>query len=161
MLCLNKLSVSTVPWKFGRPTFFGGQIPQCSGYGFIDFGSGSSILGWIPIRIRMQSLSRVLLINKWKSYSWKQILIFFFYPKHCYNLSLGLLKERPSYRSCLSPQKRTSSTLNIKDLNFFLFWWSFLPSWIRIRHCPDWIQIGIRNSGIPEFYYDNLIIVCR
>jgi hypothetical protein len=33
-------------------------------------------------------------------------------------------------------QKRTSSTVlkNMKILDFFLFLWAFLPSWIRIRN---------------------------
>ncbi len=39
---------------------------QCFGFVFIWYGSGSSILGWIPIWIRIQSGSRVLMTKNWK-----------------------------------------------------------------------------------------------
>ncbi len=40
--------------------------------------------------------------------------------------------------------KRYGLTLHptLQNMNFFSFWGSFLPSWIRIRiHWPDWIRI--------------------
>ncbi len=47
-------------------------IRQGCGSALISSGSGSSILGWTPIRIRIQSGSRALMTkNLQKNYSWK------------------------------------------------------------------------------------------
>ncbi len=89
------------------------------GFGFVPVfiwhGSGSSILGWIPIRIQIQTTTY---------------------------LSLGLHKGRPNLLkkpSALKSQKRTSSTSkHIISLFFSTFCGSFLPSWIRIPNTdPD------------------------
>ncbi len=95
---------------------------------FIWSGSGSSILGWIPIRI--QSGSRVFTTKNVKKFTAEK-------KKFC------IKREHPALQ-------------NMKLLNFFYFCGSFLPSWIRIRipnTDPDsltWlnpgpIRIWIRN----------------
>ncbi len=81
----------------------------------MDFESGSSILGWIPIRIRIQSGSRV------------------WCPKIAIYLSLGLYKRRPSYRR--SHQKRTSSTSKHEISDFFLFFAFFCHPDPDPKHC--------------------------
>ncbi len=50
---------------------------QCFGSGFIDSGSGSSILGWIPIRILFQIRIRF----DWKNLQLKKEFDIFFYQK--------------------------------------------------------------------------------
>jgi hypothetical protein len=110
--------------------------------------SGSSILGWIPIRIRMQFLSRVFFwLKNEKTYSWKQILIFFsniaiIYP-------LASLKDVQATGEAFSPQKRTSSTLKHESSLFFLFLWVIfaLPD-------PDPLTSG---SGTNHWYSGILI----
>ncbi len=67
--------------------------------------SGSSILGWTPIRICIQY--RVTMTKIGKNLQLKMI---FFWSKITIYLSLGLHKERTSYRRSLQPPKRTSST---------------------------------------------------
>ncbi len=115
---------------------------QGCGSAFISFGSGSSILGWIPIRIRIQSGSRSLMTKNWKNYSWKN----FFLSKTAIYLFLGLhIKYVQVTEEAFSSQKRPSNTSKHELLQiFFYFCGPFLPSWIRI-HWPDWIRI--RNPG--------------
>ena len=94
----------------------GGRVadPQSA---FISSGSGSSILGWTdPDPIRIQGFND----QKFKkNYSWKFFYIFFISKTAIY-LYLGLHKVCPSYRRSLQPSKRTSSTSNMKFLNFLL-----------------------------------------
>ena len=80
---------------------------ECSFFlsGFIDSGSGSSILGWIPIRIRIQGCDDQKLE---KIYSWKNN-VNFFRSKIAVYLYLGLHTGRPTGEA-FSPQKRTSIT---------------------------------------------------
>ncbi len=89
---------------------------QCFGSGFIDSGSGSSILGWVPIRI--QSRSRVLMTKNWKKCkAGKKFAIY---------LTLGLHKGRPSYRRSLQPSKdniQHFKTWNFLTCLIFLFLW--------------------------------------
>ncbi len=147
VLCLNKLSVFMVPWKFGRPTLF--------------WHTNSAVLRirihWVRIRIQHFGLNtypnpRFCWLKNEKTYSWK--FFGYFLIKNCYNLSLGLHKGRQNYRRSLQLSKE--NTQHFKTWNFFTFFYfygSFLPSWIRIRiRWPDWIRIGIRNSGIPDFW---------
>jgi hypothetical protein len=56
---------------------------QGCGSAFISSGSGSSISGWTPIRIRIriQSGSRALMNKNWKNYSWKKNLHLLFISK--------------------------------------------------------------------------------
>ncbi len=84
---------------------------QCFRSGFIDFGS----VGWIPIRIRIQSFDDQKLE---KNLQLKKM----WYQKFQY-LSLGLhkggkLQEKPS-----ALKREHSALQNIKFVNFFLFWW--------------------------------------
>ncbi len=97
------------------------------GYGFIWYGSGSSILGLIPIRI--QSGSRGFDDQKLKKiYSWKKKKFVFVY------LSLGLHKGRPSYKRSLHLSKENiQHFITWNFLIFFYFSGLFLSSWIRIR----------------------------
>ncbi len=87
---------------------------QCFGSVFLLYGSGygSSILGWIPIRILIQSGSRVLMTRNWKKYQLKKLYFLNKYVGNfCMNnkkikfFSLGLQKGRPSYRRSLQPSK--------------------------------------------------------
>ncbi len=110
-------------------TFFvkkSNSLVQGCGSAFISSGSGSSILGWIPIRI--QSGFRALITkNLKKNYSWKNFLIFFGSKITIY-LFLGLYKERPSYRRSLQISKEAIQhfkTLNLKKK--FYFCGSFCP----------------------------------
>ncbi len=65
--------------------------------------------------------------------------------KNTIYLSLGLHKERLSYRRSIQLSKENIQ--HFKPWNFLIFFsfcGSFLPSWIRIRiriHRPDWIRI--------------------
>ncbi len=122
----------------------------------IRYGSGSSILGWIPIRIQFGS--RVLMTKNWKKiHSWKRKLIFFT-SKTTIFLSLGLHKGRPSYRRRLQLSKENIQHFKTWIfLIFFYFYGTFLPSWIRILNTdPDpltWlnsdpIRIRIRNKRL-------------
>ncbi len=113
-------------------------------------GSSSSILGWIPIQIRIQSGSRALMTKDLKKSSEK---IKKFGSKTTIYLSLGLQKERPSYRRSLQLSKEAIQHFKTWTLKKkFYFRGSFLPSWIRIRipspdpgPLTDWIRI--RNPG--------------
>ncbi len=87
------------------------------GCGSAFISSGSSILGWIPIRIRIQSGSRALMTKNWRKKITAGKKIKFFGSKNTTYLSLGLHKERPSYW-------RSHQTLvNINFLNLFLLLW--------------------------------------
>ncbi len=79
---------------------------QGCGSAFISSGSGSgsSILGWIPIRIRIQSGSRALMSKNWQKITAEKNYIFLGSKTTIY-LSLGLHKERPSYRRSLQLSK--------------------------------------------------------
>jgi hypothetical protein len=108
---------------------------QCFGSVIIESGSGSSILGWLPIWIwiRTQSGSTVLMTTNWK----KMIPIkWYFFIKKCKlltpspQLRTSKLQEKPSALKREHPALR-----NMKFLTFLYFWISFLPSW------PDWIRI--------------------
>ncbi len=103
---------------------------QGCGSAFISSGSGSSILGWTPIRIRIriQSGSMALMTKNWKKLQLKKIKFFFWSKTASYRSSLQLSKE------AIQHFKTWTFT------NFFSFCRSFLPSWIRI-HWPDWIRI--------------------
>ncbi len=119
------------PWfreNSGDKKFFGGQIPQCFGSGFIKSRFRSIILGWIPIRIRMQSLSRVLLITKWKNLQLKTKFDIFFISKIAKLYPWASLKGVQATGEAFSPQNRTSSTLKTwKFLTFFYFYGHFWP----------------------------------
>ncbi len=77
---------------------------QGCGSTFISSGSGSrsspSIFDWIPIRIQGFNDQK---LNK--NYSWKKTLIFWGSKTTIY-LSLGLHKERPSYRRNMNFKKK-------------------------------------------------------
>ncbi len=107
---------------------------QGCGSAFVSSGSGSSILGRIRIRIRIQYGSRALMTKNWKKITAEKN--YFFY------LSLGHYKERSSYTRSLQLSKEA---IQIQNMNFYIFFYfcgSFLPFWIRIRiHWPDWIRI--------------------
>jgi hypothetical protein len=85
---------------------------HCFGSEFIESGSGSSILGWIPIRIRIQDFDDQKLK---KIYNWKKIRYFF-------DQKLQFLIPRPTGEA-IRPQKRTSSTSKQEISKLFLFLW--------------------------------------
>jgi len=124
-------------------------------YLFIWYGSGSSFSGRIPT----VPDSGVLMTKNWKLYSWKKkkkILdqkLQFTYPYASYKTSK--LQKKPS-----ALKREHPALQNVKFLNFFYFWGSFLPCWIRFRipnTGPDplprlnpdqiWIRIRIRNPA--------------
>ncbi len=91
---------------------------------FISSGSESSILGWTPIRIRIQSGSSALMTKKW-------IYLIFF------TQILQFHKVCPSYRRSLQLSKEAIHHFKHEFFQiFFYFCGSFLPSWIRIPN-PD------------------------
>ncbi len=100
---------------------------QCFGCGFID--SGSSILGWIPIRIQSGARDQ-----KWKKFTAEK--------KFAIYLSLGLRKGRPSYRRSLQPSKMNIQ--HFKTWNFLIFFYfcgSFFPPGSRYGSRSIWIRI--------------------
>ncbi len=119
--------------------------------------SGSSILGWIPIRIRIRiqgfddkKLKKIYSLNK----KFDQKLQFTY-------AQAGRLGE------AFSPQKRNPALQIMKFINFFHFCGSFLPSQIRIR-IPDpltWlIHFGSGSETLVKYmlnrYCNNLDIFC-
>ncbi len=144
---------------------------HCFGSGLIDSGSGSSILGWIPTRIRIQGWPK----NE-NNLQLKKIIIFD--SKVAIYLSLGLHKGRPSYRRSLQPSKENIQHFKTWNfLTFSLFMWVIFPSfgppgsrfWIRI-HWSHWIRIqsgfGSKATNClyrPYYYSSNLrwMRICR
>jgi hypothetical protein len=133
----------------------------CQGCGFIfiwyESGSGSSILGWIPIRI--QSGSRVLMTKNCKKFTAGKKINFLRIKN--YNLPsprppkrTSKLQKKPS-----ALKKEHIGLQNMKFLIFFYFCGSSLPSWIRFRiririHWPDWIRIQFGSgSGTLHILY--------
>ncbi len=136
-------------------------LNQGCGSAFISSGSGSSILGWTPIRIRIQSGSRALMTKSFKKITAEKKFSFFLSKTAIY-LPLGLHKVCPSYRKAFSSQKRPSITSKHELLQiFFYFCRPFLTSWIRIRipnpdpltrlnPDPIRIQIQIGNPALSK-----------
>ncbi len=95
---------------------------QCFGSVFILSGSGlhPNPADWVRIQgFDDRKLKKNLQLQK-------KLNIFFI--KHC-NLPIqDCIKDIQATEKAFSPQKRTSSTSNMKFLNFFLFCVSFLPS---------------------------------
>ncbi len=94
---------------------------QCFWFVFIRFGpgSGSSILGWIPIRIPIQSGSRVLMIKIWKKFTAKKKTfqkLQFTYPEVS-------RKDVQATEEAFSHPKRTSSTSKHAISKSFLLLW--------------------------------------
>ncbi len=107
-------------------------VHQSFGSGFIESGSGSSNLSWIP-RIRIQSGSRVFWPKIEKNYSWQKICYFlskivtYFIPRPPYRTFK--LQEKPSALK----REHPAFSKNGIYLTFFYFCGLFLPSWIRIQ----------------------------
>jgi hypothetical protein len=118
-------------------------LANTQGFRFVFIWSGFSILGWIPIR--MQGFDDQTLK---KNYNFKKITFY---------LSLGLRKERPSYRmkESFSSQKRTSNTSKHEIFEFFsTFLGHFWPPGsgtvfqVRIRTGPlTWLKRIQYGSG--------------
>ncbi len=99
------------------------SILQGCGSAFISSGSGSGILGWIPIRIRIQSGSRAVMTKNWKKVTAKKKLHFFYIKNYNLYLSLGLHKERPSYRRSLQLSKEAIQHFKTWTFKKFLLLW--------------------------------------
>ncbi len=88
-------------WIFSKP-----KIQGC-GSAFISSGSGSSILGWIPIQIRIQSGSRAFMTKNWKKLQLKKKLgdqkLQFTYP-------WASIKNVQVTEEVFNSQKRPSNT---------------------------------------------------
>ncbi len=89
-------------------TYFLAVFFQSFGSVFIWYGYGSSILGWIPIRIKSGSM--VLRTNNWKIYNWKNFNFFFIenyslpiprFPERTFKLqkSSALKREHPAHQN--------------------------------------------------------------
>ncbi len=105
---------------------------------------GSALVS-MRIRIRNQGFDNQKLE---KIYSWKKLYFFDEKLQFMY-LSLGLHKERPSTtnRRLHTFKTERPGLQNMKFLNFFLFLWLFLPSWIQIRIQPTKINVDPCRSG--------------
>ncbi len=87
---------------------------------FIFSGSGSSILGWTPIRIRIQGFNDQKLRKKITA----DIFFYFFMIKTAIYLSLGLHKVFPSYRRSLQLSKEAIQHFKTWTFtNFCLLLW--------------------------------------
>ncbi len=124
-------------WRTGawRSTCFPRRRPWRQGCGsaIISSGSGSSILGWKPDRIRIQGFND----QKLEKLQLKN----FFLLKTAIYISLGLHKVHPSYRRSLQLSREAIQhfkTWTFKKFSTFVG--LFCQSWIRI-HWPDWIRI--------------------
>ncbi len=116
------------------------------------YGSGSSILGWIPIKIQGfgdQKLEKNIQLGK---------KLFFEDKKLQFTYPLPSVKDVQVTDEAFSSQKRHPALQNMKFLNFFYFCGSFWPSGsgsgfqTRIRiHWPDWIRIqcGSGSETLP------------
>ncbi len=111
---------------------------QGCGSAFISSGSGSSILGWIPIRIRILSGSRALMTKKWKKLKLKKNYIFF-WSKTAFYLSLGLRKVRPRYKRSLQLSKEAIQYLKTWTLKSF--------STFVGHFCPPGSGSGFRSGS--------------
>jgi hypothetical protein len=89
---------SLCPPGSGSETNFFGSV-------FFWYGSGHSILGWIPTRIPSQSGSRVLMTKNWKKITAENKKYNFFYQKTTVYLSLGFHTRFPSNGRSLQPSK--------------------------------------------------------
>ena len=92
-----------------------GALTLGCGSAFISSGSGSrsSNLGWIPIRIWIQSGSRALMTKNWKKITAEKKKILG--SKTTIYLSLGLYKERQSYGRSLQLSKEA---IQHQNMNF-------------------------------------------
>ncbi len=127
------------------------QRTMYQGCGSAFISSGSSILGWIPIRIRIririQSGSRALMNKNWRKKF--QLNNFFFWSRTSIYLSLGLHKERPSYRR--SRQITKEAIQNFKTWTFnkiSTFVGHFCHPLTRLNPDPIRIRIRIRNPAM-------------
>jgi hypothetical protein len=118
------------------------------------FESGSSILGWIPIRIQMQSGARVFMTKNWKKFTAEFLYIYFFIK------NFDLLIPRPLKKTSKVKEKPSASKENNKHFKTrkFLFY-TFMSnlcfpgsgSGFRIRiHGPDWIRSGFETLTIVD-----------
>ncbi len=133
------------------------DFSQGCGSASISSGSGSSIVGWTPIRIRIQSGSKALMTKNWKKKKLQQKKIkFFFWSKTAIYLSIGLHKVCPSYSWKLQLSKEAIQHFKTWTLtNFSTFVGHFCPpgsgSGFRIRiHWPDWIRIQSGSRSNPD-----------
>ncbi len=124
---------------------------QGCGSVFIWYGSWSSILGWIPIRIWIQSGSRNLITKNWKKFTYKNKNKFFL-SKTTIDLYryLNLQKGQPNY-SFSSQKENIKHYKTWNFFNFFFFSGSFLPSWNRIWYgSTDLTESGFNTDPDPQ-----------
>ncbi len=142
-------------WTSWPPTEASGRPPSnwwVSVFGGVRYRNRTRVAEWIRIHfIRIQHFFQ-----------------FFFISKTAIYLSLGLHKERPSYRRSLQLSKENIQ--HLKTWNFFNFFSSFVGHFcppgsgsgflIRI-HWPDWIRIQL-GSGSATLNRTNekLLIAC-
>ncbi len=128
-LCVYQQTEAARGWGYTkRPVLYSSStFEPCLGSGFIDSGSGSSVLGWIPIRIWTQGQN----LNKFTAEKNCNV----FDKENAIYLSLDPHKGRPSYRRSLQPSIENSKHLKTWNfLTFLFFCGSFLLCWIRIRN---------------------------
>ncbi len=130
------LQARQVGFLSGRRTFIE------SGFGFIESGSGSSYLGWIPIRVQDLDDQKLK-----EMYSWKKVW-YFYDKKIAIFLSLGLsIKDVQAKGEAFSPKKGTSSTSKHEILELF-------PNFVG-HFCPPGsgsVSAVVMCSGIVWLY---------
>ncbi len=132
----------------------GESLKQGCESAFISSGSGSSIFGWIPIRIRIQYGSRALITKNLKKITAKKLN--FFGIKN-YNLPIPRPPQRTfKLQKKPSALKRGHPTLqNMNFLKFFLLLWVIFAllypdpdPLTRLNPDPIRIRIRILNPGL-------------
>ncbi len=91
--------------------------------------------------------------KSYKIYSWKKVT--FFWSKIAINFSLGLHKERSSYRSSLFPSERTSSTSK-REFSSLL-----KPTKINVDPCGSGsttLPFGMFAQYLPTFWYNIFVL---
>ncbi len=98
--------------------------------------------------------------KNWRKITAEKKIKLFFGSKTTIYLSIGLHKERPSYRRSLQLSKKTWT---FKKFFFFSFAGHFCPpgtgSGFRIRiriHWPDWIRIQSGSGSLLQISADRL-----
>ncbi len=132
---------------------------QGCGSVFISSGSGSRILGYIPIRIQYGSGSRDLMTKKGlnKKYSWIKNLIL----DQKLQFTLSIKNGQVTEEAFSSPKRPSNTSEHELFKNISNFVGHFCPpgsgfgSGFRFRiHWPDWIRI--RNPAFMCFIFTSL-----
>ncbi len=118
-----------------------------------DTDPKSSILGWTPIRIRIQSGSRGFMTKNWKKITAEQKKLNFLDQKLPYNyLYIRLHKGRPSYKRSLQLSKENIQ--HFKTWSFFTFSTFVGHFWPPESGSTDLIECG--SNPDPKSWFPAL-----